>query len=171
MVNIETKSFINLISIITGVVGGVITYSGMFVEFPHPYYVTGSFLLLLTAIHYRLYFFVALEIILISGHTSFLLGIGTILQVALPILLCFQLLFYYFFSGQTRDFSIYIGIFGIGFFSVGFSIQSQWIFFLGSLSIAIFAFFEVLRSNKISFLWLILNLMFAITTLTRIIVV
>lgn len=169
MVITENKVYLNLVSIIIGVIGAIITFSGLFVSFPQPYFVVGSFLLLLTAIYYRLYFFMALEIILISGHTAILINIGTILQVALPILLSFQLLFYYFFSGQSSDFSIFIGIFGIALISVGFSIQSQWIFLLGSLLIAMFAYFDLKRSNKVSLLWLILNLLFAITALLQLI--
>ena len=121
MVITENKYHLDLISIILGVIGAIITFSGLFVDYPQPYFITGSFLLFLTAIYHRLYFFVALEIILISGHAAIVLGIGTILQVALPILLSFQLMFYYLFSGQTSDFSIIIGIIGIALISIGFS--------------------------------------------------
>jgi len=150
-------------------IGAIITFSGLFVIFPQPYYVFGSLLLLSTAIHYRIYFFVALEIILISGHSAILLGIGPMLQIALPTLLTFQLLFYYFFSGQSGDFATIIGIIGIGLISVGFSIKYQWIFLIGSLSIVVFAYYNLKRTQYISLLWLILNLLFALTALVRLI--
>lgn len=165
----DNKFNFGIVSIIIGIIGAITTFSGLFANFSQPYYISGSFLLFLTASYYKLYFFVALEIILISGHAAILLDIGTILQIALPILLSFQLMFYYLFSGQTSDFSIIIGIFGIALISVGFSINSQWIFLLGSLSLSTFAYFNLKKSNKLSLIWLILNLMFAITALFRII--
>ncbi|WP_367605681.1 hypothetical protein [Legionella sp. W05-934-2] len=170
MVITENKNLVDRLFIFIGILGALTTFSGLFTIYSHPFYIVGSFLLFLTALYFRLFFFVALEIIFISGHTAALLGIGMILQVALPVLLSFQLLFYYLFSGETSDFSIIIGILGIALFSVGFSIASQWVFMLGSLSISTYAYFNLEKSNKISLIWLILNLMFALTAFIHIIV-
>lgn len=169
MVITDRNKYVSSLTILIGIIGAITTFSGLFTYFPQPYYVAGSLLLLMTAIHFRLYFFVALEIILLSGHSAILLGIGTMLQVALPILLCFQLLFFYFFSGQTKNLTIIIGIIGIALISIGFAIESQWVFLSGSLSIVIYAYYNIENSNKLSLIWLILNLMFAVTALYRII--
>ena len=107
--------------------------------------------------------------IFISGHAAILLGIGTISQIALPVLLSFQLLFYYLFSGQTSDFTIIIGVFGIALITVGFLINTALVLLLGSSLISIYAYLNLEKSNNISVIWLILNLMFAFVALVRMI--
>lgn len=131
------------------------------------YFVIGSSLLLIAAIYFGLFYFIALEIILIAGHGTILLDIGTVLQVALPVLLSVQLLFFYFLSGRLNNIYLLTGILGIALISTGFAYNNQWVFFSGSLAIVIYAFYSAKKSRP-SLIWAILNLMFALEALVKI---
>ncbi len=102
-----------------------------------------------------------------AGHGAILLGIGTTLQLALPVLLCIQLLAFYFMSGQLNNIFLLIGITGIAVLSVGFSYENQWIFFIGSFSIAIYAFYTAYKGKTITLLWAILNSLFALIAICK----
>lgn len=148
--------------------GALIILYGVSEPYPPGYYVSGGILMLLTAIYYKLTYFIALEIILIAGHGAVLLGIGPTAQVVLPILLCLQLLFYYVLSGQLKNVFRFIGILGIGFLSIAFLYQNPWIFFFGSLGIAVFSFYQVYRGRHIALLWALLNLIFVFISVYKI---
>lgn len=157
--------------LLAGVIGALILIYGLSQSAAQMYYVAGSSLLLMTAINFRLIYFIALELILISGHGGILLGIGTVLQLALPILLCLQLLIFYFLSDQLKDFFLIIGVIGIAVVSIGFAYQNEWIFFIGSISVAIYSFYCVNKGEKATFIWAILNSIFALITLGKIILI
>ncbi len=133
------------------------------------YYVIGSILLLLTSLHFRLIYFIALELILIAGHGAILLHIGNTLQIALPVLLSLQLLIFYLLSGQLNNFFLLIGISGIAFLSIGFAYENQWVFFFGSISIAIYAFYCTFQGKSITLLWAVLNSLFALIAVYKLI--
>ncbi len=154
--------------LIIGILGACFTLLGLVQNFPHPYHVVGSLLLLSTALHYKLDYFIALEIIIIAGHGSILLNISQILQIALPLLLCLQLLTYYFLSGQFNNIFLLTGIVGIAIISIGFSYANQWIFFLGSVFIAAYAFY-VVPSTRIALLWAVLNSLFACIAVVKLV--
>ncbi|KTC86686.1 hypothetical protein [Legionella brunensis] len=159
----------NELFLVVGIIGSFILLLGLTNTPAQKYYVIGSALLLLTSIHFRLIYFIALEIILLAGHGAILLGIGTTLQLALPILLCIQLLSFYFMSGQLNNIFLLIGITGIAVLSVGFSYENQWIFFIGSFSIAIYAFYTAYKGKAITLLWAILNSLFALIAILKLI--
>lgn len=144
-----------------GIIGAFISLLGLTQSSGSYFFITGSSLLLIAAVRFKLFFFIALEIILISGHGAILLGIGTILQFALPVLLCFQLLVFYYLSGKADNFILLIGIAGIAILSIGFSYENQWIFFIGSTAIAIYALYDA-KKHQMSLLWGILNIIFAL---------
>ncbi|CEK10595.1 hypothetical protein [Legionella hackeliae] len=110
--------------LLVGIIGSFILLFGLAGAPAEKYYVIGSALLLLTSIHFKLIYFIALEMILLAGHGAILLGIGTTLQLALPILLCIQLLSFYFMSGQLNNIFLIVGITGIAVLSVGFSYEN-----------------------------------------------
>lgn len=147
--------------LLIGIIGAFITLFGLSQSPAQIYYVIGSSLLLITSIYFRLFFFIFLEIILITGHGVILLGISSVLQLAFPILLCFQLLVFYYLSGQLNNIYLLIGITGIALLSVGFAHENQWIFFFGSTAIAAYAFYNS-RNYPASLLWAVLNTLFAI---------
>lgn len=153
--------------ILAGIIGSLVTLFGLNQNPAQLYYVIGSSLLFATALYFRLLFFIALEIILIAGHGAILLGIGSILQVALPILLCLQLLIFYYLSGQLTNAFILTGISGIALLSIGFSYENQWVFFIGSSAVAIYAFYAAI-TNKIALIWAFLNTLFAIISIIKI---
>ncbi|HIC7359110.1 TPA: hypothetical protein ACW59Z_002463, partial [Legionella pneumophila] len=64
------------IYLVLGIVGALILIYGRSQNTPQVYYMTGSLALMVTAIHYKLIYFIALELILGAGHTSLLLGMG-----------------------------------------------------------------------------------------------
>ncbi|MBA3535133.1 MAG: hypothetical protein H0T84_00760 [Tatlockia sp.] len=166
MVNLKLKDYLFLLS---GIVGSCILFLGLIKTSPQLYYVVGSTLLLFTALHFRLIYFIALELIIIAGHGASLLHIGTTLQIAMPILLTLQLFAFYCLSGQLSNVFLLIGIAGIAFHSVGFSYENQWIFFFGSISIAIYAFYVYFKGKKAALLWAILNSLFALTAVYKLI--
>ena len=104
-----------------------------------------------------------------AGHAVILLKIGNMLQLALPILLTLQLLTFYFLSGQLNNLFLLIGIAGIAFLSLGFSYENQWIFFLGGSAVAIYAFHCTYKGKKIALLWAILNTLFALIAILKLI--
>lgn len=160
------KSTLDYLFFLTGLAGAIISLLGLQQSPAQVYFVIGSSLLLLTAVHYKVFYFIAFEIILIAGHGATLLGINAVLQFALPVFLCIQLLIFYLLSTRINYFILFIGVFGIAVLSIGFIHENQWIFFAGSSAVAIFAFHE---SNKhpISFLWAVLNCLFALTAIWR----
>ncbi|WED44408.1 hypothetical protein [Legionella cardiaca] len=155
--------------LLIGIIGSCILLLGLTNTPAQKYYVIGSALLLLTSIHFKLIYFIALEMILMAGHGAILLGIGTTLQLALPILLCIQLLSFYFMSGQLNNIFLLIGIAGIAVLSVGFSYENQWVFFIGSFSIAIYAFYTAYKGKTITLLWAVLNSLFALIAILKLI--
>lgn len=151
-----------------GIVGAIITLYGFTQTNAQAYYVTGSSLLLLTAIYSRLVFFIALELILIAGHGAILLGIGSILQFAIPVLLCVQLLIFFYLIGQLNNIFLLIGIVGIASLSIGFSYANEWIFFIGGISLATYAF-SIVKKNPLVLLWAVLNSLFALIAIINVI--
>lgn len=147
--------------------GSLISLCGLYNEPAQIYYVIGSSLLLITSIYFQLFYFIALEIILIAGHGTILLGIGSVLQLALPLLLSLQLLVFYFLSDRLNNIYLIIGVVGIALISAGFAYNNQWVFFSGSLGIAIYAFYSA-QKNRACLVWAILNTLFAIIALARI---
>lgn len=149
-----------------GIIGAAIISYGLTQYPPQIYYVLGSSLLLITAIYFQLTYFVALETILLAGHGAILLGIGPILQIAIPSLLTAQLLFYYIFSGQLKSIYLFIGIIGIALLSSGFAYANPWIFFFGSLCVALFSFYSFQFDKRVVLIWALLNCVFVISTAT-----
>ena len=163
------STFKDKLFLLCGVLGSYILLFGLGQTPAQLYYVVGSALLLLTAIHYKLIYFIALEMILIAGHGATLLQIGSMLQLALPILLTVQLLTFYFLSGRLNNLFLIIGITGIAVLSTGFTYENQWIFFLGSSAIAIYAFYCFYRGKTIALLWALLNSLFALISIFKLI--
>jgi hypothetical protein len=153
-----------------GIIGALILLYGHFQVFPQTFYIVGSIALLITAIHYKLVYFIALEIILAAGHLAILIGIGRYIQIALPVLLCLQLLIFYLMVGKENSIFILIGIAGIALLSLGFSHSNQWVFFSGSFFIAIYAYYSGYKGSYPSYIWAILNTLFALLALYKIFV-
>jgi len=157
--------------ILLGLLGGVAVLYSTGLKNPQPGYIIGSAFLLVVAIHYKLIYFIALEMILISGHTAILLGIGPNIQVALPCLLSFQLFIYFLMTGQLKNIYLLIGISGIALLSIGFAYNNDWIFFLGSMAIGIYAFYKAIRGTKPCYLWAFLNLTFAMVSIYNLLII
>ena len=152
-----------------GVLGAILTiYGHLFQNVPHFYYIVGSIALMIMAIHYELVYFIALELILAAGHTAILIGFGLYTQIALPILLCLQLLLFYLMFGKENLLITIIGILGIIMISFGFSYHDPWVFFVGSLCIAGYSAYIGYRGCAPAYLWAVVNAVFAITALYRI---
>lgn len=148
-----------------GIIGALITLYGYGQDSPQTYYIIGSFALLVTAIHYKLLYFIALEIILAAGHLAILLNVGRYTQMALPVLLCLQLLIFYLMIGRDNSIFLLTGIIGIALHSIGFTYENPWIFFSGSSLIAIYGYHNAYKGNYPSYIWAILNTVFALLVL------
>ncbi|STX29162.1 Uncharacterised protein [Legionella beliardensis] len=159
----------NVVFLIIGITGSLISLIGLTQAHAAFFYVIGSTLLLCTASHFKLLYFIALELILVAGHGAKLLGIGSILQVAIPILLCVQLAVFYLLSGWLNNIYLMIGIAGIATLSIGLSYEDQWIFFIGSTAIAIFAYYYAYK-KPVALIWAVMNTIFAITAIVKIII-
>ncbi len=165
----STSDFYNKY-LVLGILGAFLTiYGNLFQNQPDFYYILGSLALMITAIHYELVYFIALELILAAGHTSVLIGFGLYTQIALPLMLCFQLFIFYIMLGKDNSIFLMIGIMGIVLISLGFSYQNQWIFFSGSLCIAGYSYYNGYKKRYPSYLWALLNGVFAISALYKII--
>lgn len=160
----------HILMMLVGVLGAAILIFSLSLAKPQAGYVIGSACMLVVAIYYKLVYFIALEIILIAGHTAILLGIGPRLQVALPCLLSFQLFVYYLLTSQLRNPFLLIGIAGIGLLSVGFAFNNQWVFFSGSTAIAVYASYAAFKEKFPCILWAILNTIFATSTLLNLLI-
>lgn len=146
-----------------GVIGSLIVLYGHSQSLPQSYYIIGSLALLVTAVHYKLIYFIALELILIAGHLSILLHINPNIQIALPILLCVQLSIFYMMLGKENSILLLIGIIGIALLSLGFgsAYNNQWVLFSGSSFIAIYAYYSAYKICYASYIWAALNTLFA----------
>lgn len=154
-----------------GIVGSTTILSGQTQPIAQElYYIIGAALLLATAIYFNLTFFIALELILIAGQGGVLLNIGTVPQLVLPILLCLQLLAYYFLSGQLKNIFLLIGVCGIPLLSIDFAYENQWACLFGSLAIAIFATNQVYNGRHIALLWVILYTIFMLTAIYKLVI-
>lgn len=153
-----------------GILGAIISLYGNFQYTSQSYYIIGSLILLCTALHYKLVYFIALELILGAGHLAAYLGLGPYILLALPMLLCLQLLIFYLMVGHENSFFLFVGIIGIGSLSLGFSYDRQLIFFIGSLFISIYAYYLAYKVNKASYIWAVLNSFFMMIALYKLIV-
>lgn len=151
-----------------GIIGALIIIYGTAQWRPQPYYITGAIALLTTAIYYRLFYYIALELILLAGHTAILLGSGPYVQFALPILLSCQLLIFYLMFGKESSFILLLGISGIALHSVGLAYNHQWIFLTGSTFIAIYSFYRGYRGRYPAYIWAGLNTILALISLYKI---
>lgn len=155
--------------LIIGVLGAILLLLTVSNIIEQQYDVIGSILLLLASIHFKLIYFIALELILMAGHIAVLLGIGPVLQIAIPILLCIQLLTFYILSGQLNSIYLFIGIVGIAILPIGFSYENHWPLLIGSLCIATYSFYLVYKKKPFALLWGILNSLFALMAVLKLI--
>ena len=151
-----------------GILGALILLFGNYQTHPQLYYIIGSFILMLIAIHFKLVYFIALEFILAAGHAAKLLGVGPYTELALPLLLCFQLYIFYLMVGRENKIIVLIGIIGIAFVSLGLAYENQWIFFSGSLFVSIYAYYIGYKGRYASYIWGVLNTIFALRALYKI---
>lgn len=153
-----------------GVIGACITLYGYLFQTSDSeiYYIIGSSALLVTALYYKLFYFVALEFILIADHLAAWFGSGIHTQISLPILLCLQLIIVYSMIGQSNLLFLIIGILGIALLSVGLSYHCNWLFFFGGLFIALYAYYNGYNGQKAAYLWAALNSIFTILALYHI---
>ncbi|KTD68358.1 MULTISPECIES: hypothetical protein [Legionella] len=132
------------------------------------YYFIGGIALLITAIYFRMLYFIALQLILLAGHAAILLGSGPYTQLFLPLLLCCQLLTFYLMLGKENRAFLILGIFGIALLSMGFAYNDKWIFFSGSTFVAIYAYYSGYKGLPAAYIWGILNTAIALLALYRI---
>lgn len=143
--------------------------SGYPQPYPQPFYIAGATALLITAMHYKLVFFIALEVIIVTAHSAMVLGgVGPYIQVALPILLCFQLYVFFLMVGKENNLLLLIGIIGIALLSIGLSHNDNWIFLTGSMCITTYSLYSALKVSPASYIWAFLNGAFAVIALYNI---
>nr|WP_276559021.1 hypothetical protein [Fluoribacter dumoffii] len=158
-----------------GCIGSLIIIYGLLQYFgtnpPHLHqlhYFIGAVALLVTAIYFKMFFFIALQLILIAGHAAILLGSGPYTQLFLPILMTCQLLTFYLMFGKENSVFLIMGIFGIALLSMGFAYNDKWIFFSGSTFIATYAFYSGSKGLYAAYIWAFLNTTIALLSLFRI---
>ncbi len=155
--------------ILLGCFGTLIILLGITQESSYIYYLAGAVALLATAIYYRLFFFIALELILMAGHVAILLGIGPYTQLFLPILLCIQLFTFYSVFSKIKFF-LFLGILGTALLSIGLANNNQWVFFIGSTFIAAYSYYAGYKGQHPAYIWAGLNTALALVALSRIII-
>lgn len=160
---------VNKIFILFGWIGAILILFGTTQKPSYVYYIAGAVALLSTAIYFRLFFYIALELILLAGHLAIILGIGPYTQLFLPILLCAQLLIFYVVFTKINLF-LMLGIVGIAFLSIGLAYNNQWIFFSGSVFIATYSYYAAYKGQYPSYIWAGLNTALALIALGEILV-
>ena len=78
------------------------------------------------------------------------------------------LVVYYLFTNQLLNLYRIIGLAGISLLSIGFAYESAWIFFYGSLAVSTYAFYSASKGRIPALIWGFLNIIFAVITLTTI---
>ena len=148
-----------------GTLGALCILFGYFQMPPQKYYIIGAIALLLTAIHFKLIYFIALECIVVAGNIANFLHISIYAQVGLPILLTLQLLIFYTMLGKQNNIILLIGIIGIALLSLGFTNQNLWVFCSGSTAVGLYSFYHALRGNVPCYIWAGLNSILTAITL------
>lgn len=126
-------------------------------------YLISAVLLLLSSILERQKFFIALQIIIVSGTLIAFAPIGVFLKASVPILLSMFAIIYFIATGQWKDRVTGFGCLGIAILAVGYAVTNPVIYFLGAFILAIYSFISYRRGITIALVWAILNVMFAIT--------
>lgn len=164
----NNRPLLDAVFLFIGIFGGLFLIYGLLMtsgDTSRYYYVIGSSLLLATALHYQITYFIVLETILLSGHGSVLLGLNHLISITLPILLCVQFIIYTLLSGTLKNVYLLLGIIGISFISIAFIIHNQLIFFIGGFTISTYSFYLFHQGRKIALLWAINNGFFALIAL------
>lgn len=162
----QTKLFLGI-----GIVGALLLIYCSLTPMSDLGYLIACFLLLLCALYFKLTYYIALEMILISGHGAVLLGLGPLSQLIIPILLCLQLLMYYLLSGRLWNIFRLTGIAGIVLLTIGFAYEYyvQWFLLFGSLAVTVFSFYQVYRKRFAAWIWAVLNILLACISLFKLI--
>ena len=151
-----------------GIIGALIDLYGTTQSPAHLYFIAGAVALLATAVHYRLVYFIALQLILVAGHAAIIFGSGPYTQLALPVLLCIQLFIFYLMFGKENNIFLFLGICGIALLSIGFTSSHEWPFFAGSLFVAIYSYYCGYKKQYPAYIWAVLNSIFSVFILYRI---
>lgn len=162
------RTILDALCLIFGIIGSaILVYAVIFIDTAsvHTFYAIGSALMLVTALRFKLNFFIALETILLSGHGASILQINPLVAVSLPILLSIQFIIYILLSGLLTTIFPIIGTIGIACISVGFIVNNQLIFFIGGLSIACYGYYLSLNGKPVALLWAVTNAIFTINAL------
>ncbi len=119
-----------VVFLIIGLIGGFLLLFE-FVKLQPAFLLIGRGLLLISAVYFRLTYFIAMQLILLASYGGIYLGIGSTLTLILPILLSFQLLIYYLLSGELKSVFRFIGIAGIAILSIGLTLNIPLILLFG----------------------------------------
>lgn len=168
----DYKNINSALALLIGILGACITLYGYLFQasFPQPYYIAGSLALLITATYCQIIYFIALELILFSGHLAIILGSGPYTQAALPLLLSLQLFIFFLMMNKENIYFWSIGVAGISLLSIGLAFKNEWYFFFGSLFISIYSTYIIYKGNKIAYLWAFLNTLFALLALYQLVI-
>ena len=162
-INVMQQFFVFL-----GVIGAIVCFCGVIHPTSNGVSAIGAILLLAASIFYKLNYFIALEVIVLASHGAVFFGLGPVVQLILPILLCIQLLVYYLLSGQLSAIKV-IGITGIALLPLGVSYNNQVLVFFGCAFIATYSFYVVGKGARIVLIWAFLNTAFALGTAIRLV--
>lgn len=166
----ETRTkILDILFALIGIPGAFIVLYGQHSELEQLGYISGSAVLMMTAAWYKQFYFVAMELIQIAGHGASFLNVGVYIQFAIPLLLTIQLLIYYFMTGPLNTVFVVIGIVANCLLAIATSYENQWVYVIGGAGIAAYAYYCVFsKKQKICYMWAILNTIFALTALYKI---
>lgn len=150
-----------VVFLIIGLIGGFLLLFE-FVKLQPAFLLIGRGLLLISAVYFRLTYFIAMQLILLASYGGIYLGIGSTLTLILPILLSFQLLIYYLLSGELKSVFRFIGIAGIAILSIGLTLNIPLILLFGNLSVGIYSYYAAYQGQYQAIIWGILNTLFVI---------
>lgn len=127
-------------------------------------FAAGVGLLDVSAILERQIFFMGLQTISFIGTLVAFLTIPTLYKASIPILLTLFATIYFIFSGTCRRRVAWLGLLGLFGLALGLATSMPLFYCAGGIFIVLFSYADTKTGNRLAWVFLALNLLFAITS-------
>jgi len=132
-------------------------------------YIIGSLLMLIAAAWEKSLFFSMLQIIVLAGASMYFTPYSMAIHALVPIALAIATCVYFYLAGRIKDRVTYVGLAGIAALALGYAIAHPWIYLIGGVLLTIYSWVSYQRGVAIAILWAILNFVFSIAAVLRIV--
>ena len=125
---------------------------------------TGTLLLATSAILEKDLFFGTLQVIAVIGTLLAYTALDTYLKAGIIILLAGAAVVYFLKNEKQKDFTVKLGAAALVALGIGFSLSNPIVYLIGGVLIASYAYFSLKKGIQIALVFLILNIVFTITS-------